>query len=134
MRSELKREFLSLRQGEMPVSDYIRKFKRRCYFVPQIGRDAEEKLRHLVDGLRPTLKHEVRIYEPTGYRAAIKKALQAEQDWNEIDEEHNVKPFNIRTIGKPRDPTTTSRVLRDNDLYNPNRSMHFLRLITSQFI
>ncbi|KZT75567.1 hypothetical protein F511_47408 [Dorcoceras hygrometricum] len=55
VRAELEREFLTLKQGSMSMQDYIPKVERGCYFVPLIGRDAEEKLRHFVDSLRPTL-------------------------------------------------------------------------------
>ncbi|KZV20439.1 hypothetical protein F511_39521 [Dorcoceras hygrometricum] len=41
---------------------------------------------------------------------------------------------NIRTRSKLRDPTTSSRGLRDKDHYNPNRSTQFLILITCQFV
>ncbi|KZV58603.1 hypothetical protein F511_12443 [Dorcoceras hygrometricum] len=77
--------------GGMPVLDYILKFERGCYFVPLTGRDVEEKLRHFVDGLRPTLKHDVRLAEPTDYRAAVNKDQRSEQDWKETDEERQSK-------------------------------------------
>ncbi|KZV20977.1 beta-glucosidase 18-like [Dorcoceras hygrometricum] len=38
------------------------------------------------------------------------------------------------TRGNPRDPTITSRGLKDNELYKPNRLTMFLILITCQFV
>ncbi|KZV42881.1 hypothetical protein F511_26276 [Dorcoceras hygrometricum] len=81
----------TLKQMDTPVREYIRKFENGCYFVPLIGRDVEEKLRHFVDGLRPTLKHDVRLTEPKDFRSAVDKALRAEQDWKEIEEERHQK-------------------------------------------
>ncbi|KZV29105.1 hypothetical protein F511_06600 [Dorcoceras hygrometricum] len=74
-RSELKREFLTLKQGSMSVPEYIQKFERGCYFVPLIGRDPEEKLSHFVEGLRPTFKLNVRLAGPKTYREAVDKAM-----------------------------------------------------------
>ncbi|KZT76181.1 hypothetical protein F511_46795 [Dorcoceras hygrometricum] len=90
---------MTLKQEDLSVRDYVRKFERGCYFVPLIGGDAEEKLRHFVDGLRPTIKHDVRLAEPKDYRAAVDKVLRAEQDWKEIEEERQLK----RQASQPRD-------------------------------
>ncbi|XP_075478852.1 uncharacterized protein LOC142519708 [Primulina tabacum] len=54
-RSRIKREFMALRQGDATVAEFVKKFDRGCHFVPLIARDAEEKLRNFMDGLRPTL-------------------------------------------------------------------------------
>ncbi|XP_073269234.1 uncharacterized protein [Primulina huaijiensis] len=55
VRGRLTREFMSLRQGDLSVAEFICKFDRGCHFVPMIARDAAQKLRHFLDGLRPTL-------------------------------------------------------------------------------
>lgn len=91
VRSDLTREFLTLKQGELTVAEYVHKFERGCYFVPMIGGNATEKLRQFVDGLRPTIKHNVKLAEPKDFRAAVNKAFRAEQDWKEIDVERQFK-------------------------------------------
>ncbi|XP_075524484.1 uncharacterized protein LOC142556871 [Primulina tabacum] len=71
VRSRLTREFMSLRRGDLSVADFICKFDRRCHFVPMIARDAAEKLRHFLDGLRPTLRRDVMLMRPAeGHKAA----------------------------------------------------------------
>ncbi|XP_075497325.1 uncharacterized protein LOC142534372 [Primulina tabacum] len=55
VRSRLKRDFMSLRQGDWSVADFVQKFDRGCHFVPLIANDAAEKLRHFLDDLRPTI-------------------------------------------------------------------------------
>ncbi|XP_075473335.1 uncharacterized protein LOC142504343 [Primulina tabacum] len=47
VKGRLEREFMTLRQEEMYVAEFIR----GCRFVPLIARDAAEKLRHISDGL-----------------------------------------------------------------------------------
>ncbi|XP_075481192.1 uncharacterized protein LOC142521904 [Primulina tabacum] len=55
VRVRLRREFMSLHQGDLTVAEFIWKFDRGCHFVPLIARDAAQKLRHFMNGLRPTL-------------------------------------------------------------------------------
>ncbi|XP_073279554.1 uncharacterized protein [Primulina huaijiensis] len=50
VRGRLTREFMSLRQGDIFVAEFIRRFDRGCHFVPLIARDDPEKLRHFMDG------------------------------------------------------------------------------------
>ncbi|KZT76941.1 hypothetical protein F511_46034 [Dorcoceras hygrometricum] len=49
------------------------------------------KLEHFVDGLKPMIRHDVRLAEPVDYRSAVNKALRAEQDWKIIEEERQLK-------------------------------------------
>ncbi|XP_073121846.1 uncharacterized protein [Henckelia pumila] len=88
-------EFLNLKQGGMLVAEYIKKFERGCYFVPLIETIAIENLRHFMDGLKPTIKRDVIMAEPTDYKVAVNKALKAELSWKEIEEESQGKrqPF-----------------------------------------
>ncbi|XP_073057243.1 uncharacterized protein [Primulina eburnea] len=72
-------EYMSLRQGESYVAEFIRKFERGSHFVPMIARDADQKLWHFLDGLRPTLRLDVILMRPTGYDEATACAFQAEQ-------------------------------------------------------
>ncbi|KZV55224.1 hypothetical protein F511_26484 [Dorcoceras hygrometricum] len=48
---KLKQEFRNLRQGDMIVDEYIKKFERGCHFSPLIANDTTEKLQHFLDGL-----------------------------------------------------------------------------------
>ncbi|XP_073121845.1 uncharacterized protein [Henckelia pumila] len=95
VRSRLTKEFLNLKQGGMLVAEYIKKFERGCYFVPLIETIAIENLRHFMDGLKPTIKRDVIMAEPTDYKVAVNKALKAELSWKEIEEESQGKrqPF-----------------------------------------
>ncbi|XP_073019395.1 uncharacterized protein [Primulina eburnea] len=59
VRGRLTREFMSHRQGDASIAEFIRKFDRGCNFVPMIAMDADQKLRHFLDGLIPTLHRDV---------------------------------------------------------------------------
>ncbi|XP_073018517.1 uncharacterized protein [Primulina eburnea] len=70
VRGRLTREFMSLRQRDSSVAEFIRKFDRGCHFMPIIARDAAQKLRHFMDRLRPTLHRDVKLMRPAGYDEA----------------------------------------------------------------
>ncbi|XP_073036679.1 uncharacterized protein [Primulina eburnea] len=85
VRSTLTTEFMTMRQGDSTVTDFIRKFERGCHFVPLIANDAGAKLRHFLNGLRPILRRDVRVGGPTTYDVAISRALTAKQDQLDIE-------------------------------------------------
>ncbi|XP_073153131.1 uncharacterized protein [Henckelia pumila] len=78
VRVQLKKEFMSLRQGDLTVSEFVRKFERGCHFVTLIGNDEVEKLQHFVACLRPNIRRDVMMAEPVDYAAAVKKAMRSE--------------------------------------------------------
>ncbi|XP_073275420.1 uncharacterized protein [Primulina huaijiensis] len=71
VRSMLKRNFMSLRLGDWSVADFVQKFDMGCHFVPLIANDVAEKLRHFLDGLKPTIRCDVMLNDPTGYTTAV---------------------------------------------------------------
>lgn len=91
VRSRLQREFMSLRQGDMTVAEFVRKFDRGCCFMPLIAGDAGEKLRHFLHGLRPTVRRDVMLSHPTNYGVAVTEALRAEQNLKDIEWEMSRK-------------------------------------------
>ncbi|XP_073277656.1 uncharacterized protein [Primulina huaijiensis] len=52
VRSRLTKEFMTLRQGDSSVAEFVRKFERGFYFVPLITNDARKKLRAGLEGYR----------------------------------------------------------------------------------
>ncbi|XP_075504470.1 uncharacterized protein LOC142541905 [Primulina tabacum] len=67
----LTRAFMSLCHGDSSVAEFILKFDRGCHFVPMIARDANQKLRHFLDGFRSTLRRDVMLMRPAGYDEAV---------------------------------------------------------------
>ncbi|XP_073133323.1 uncharacterized protein [Henckelia pumila] len=72
-RGRLIREFMSLRQGDKSVAEYVKQFERGCHFAPLISNDEQERLRHFTDGLRPDIKHDVFMADVANYSAAPAK-------------------------------------------------------------
>ncbi|XP_073137244.1 uncharacterized protein [Henckelia pumila] len=94
VRVQLKKEFMSLRQEVLTVSEFVSKFERGCHFVPLIGNDEAEKLQHFVACLRPTIRRDVMMAEPVDYAATIKKSMRSEQSLKDI----NAKVHSKRTF------------------------------------
>ncbi|XP_075489635.1 uncharacterized protein LOC142528468 [Primulina tabacum] len=85
VQARLTTEFMTLRQGDSSVAEFVRKFEQGCYFVPLIANDARAKLRHFMGGLRPVLRRDVRVTGLTTYAAVVSGALAAEQDQRDIE-------------------------------------------------
>ncbi|XP_073273269.1 uncharacterized protein [Primulina huaijiensis] len=66
VRSSHKREFMSLRQGDWSVAEFVQKFDRGY-------------------GLRPTIRRDVMLGDPTDYTTAVSRAFRAEQSLKDID-------------------------------------------------
>ncbi|XP_073153054.1 uncharacterized protein [Henckelia pumila] len=94
VRAQLKKEFTSLRQEDLSVSEFVCKFEMGCNFVPLIENDEAEKLQHFVACLRPNICRDVVMDEPVDYAAAIRKALRYEQSLKDISAEvHSKRTF-----------------------------------------
>ncbi|XP_073019307.1 uncharacterized protein [Primulina eburnea] len=94
--SPLTREFMTLRQGDISVAEFVRNFERGCHFVPLIYNDVQEKMRHFIDGLRPILHRDVNVAGPTTYNVAVSRALAAEQDKRDIElDRHGKSPYQV---------------------------------------
>ncbi|XP_073125041.1 uncharacterized protein [Henckelia pumila] len=79
VRELLKKEFMSLPQGDLTVSEFLRKFERVCHFVPLIGSDEAEQLQHFMACLRPTIHRDVTMAEPVDYATARPQGYQAQR-------------------------------------------------------
>ncbi|XP_073119181.1 uncharacterized protein [Henckelia pumila] len=90
VRARLKMEFLSLRQGDLSVAEFVVKFERGCHFVPLIG-DEAEKLQHFIVGLRLTIRRDVLMAEPADYASALRRVLRSEQTLRDISAEAQSK-------------------------------------------
>ncbi|XP_073030744.1 uncharacterized protein [Primulina eburnea] len=87
VRGRLIREFISLRQGDTSVAEFIQKFDRGCHFVPLIARDAADMLRHFMDGLRPTIRIDFMLMRSIDYEAETSCAYQVEKALRDVDVE-----------------------------------------------
>ncbi|XP_042460211.1 uncharacterized protein LOC122043676 [Zingiber officinale] len=86
-RTRLAQEFLELRQGDLSVAEYVRRFERGCYFVPMIASPPVEELKHFTEGLRAAIRHDVRLCRVTTFREVVDQALMSERDRNDMIKE-----------------------------------------------
>ncbi|XP_073133930.1 uncharacterized protein [Henckelia pumila] len=94
VRALLKTEFMSLRQGDLSVAQFVVNFKRVCHFVPLIGDNEEANLHHFIVGLRPAIRWGVLMAEPADYASALRRALRSEQRLRDISAEvQSQRPF-----------------------------------------
>ncbi|XP_073033781.1 uncharacterized protein [Primulina eburnea] len=103
-----KREFMSLRHGDLSVADYVKKFDRGCNFLPLIAREPAEKLRYFMDGLRPTLRNNVMMMHPLDYATATTCAFKSEQAMRDIEFEIQRKRQQHHNNNQPNKKQYTS--------------------------
>ncbi|XP_075478815.1 uncharacterized protein LOC142519667 [Primulina tabacum] len=101
VRGRLTREFMSLRQGDSSMAEFMRKFDRGCHFVLIIARHAAQNLRHFMDGLRLTLRRDVMLMRPASYDEATPCAFQAEHALRDIDFEMQQKQHQAQSSSQP---------------------------------
>ncbi|XP_042388250.1 uncharacterized protein LOC121980324 [Zingiber officinale] len=86
-RTRLAREFLELRQGDLTVTEYVRRFERGCYFVPMIASQPVEELKHFIEGLRAVICHDARLSRVTTFKEAVDQTLMSERDRDDMVKE-----------------------------------------------
>ncbi|XP_012838034.1 PREDICTED: uncharacterized protein LOC105958576 [Erythranthe guttata] len=80
VRANKLKEFMELRQGDLPMTEYIRLFERGCLYAPFIAKDVEENKNHFTRGLQPEIRRDIRMSSATTFRQMVDKALTAAQD------------------------------------------------------
>ncbi|XP_073129392.1 uncharacterized protein [Henckelia pumila] len=90
-RTRLTREFLKIRQGNMSMAEYVKKFERGRYFVPMISGDPAEELKHFSEGLNAFIRKDVRLSGAKNYKDAVDRAMLSEKDRNDIIRESQAK-------------------------------------------
>ncbi|XP_073119265.1 uncharacterized protein [Henckelia pumila] len=95
-RNRLAREFLEIRQGNMSITEYVKKFERGRYFVPMISGDPAEELKHFTEGLNAFIRKDVRLSGAKNYKEAVDQAMLSEKDRNDIIRESQAKRSNYQ--------------------------------------
>ncbi|XP_073153193.1 uncharacterized protein [Henckelia pumila] len=96
-RNRLAREFLEIRQGNMSIAEYVKKFERGRYFVPMISGDPAEELKHFTEGLNAFIRKDVRLSGAKNYKEAVDQAMLSEKDRNDIIKESQAKRSNYQS-------------------------------------
>ncbi|XP_012837830.1 PREDICTED: uncharacterized protein LOC105958366 [Erythranthe guttata] len=84
VRAQKLKEFLELKQGNLTVAEFTRRFEQGSLYAPFISKDDTEKMNHYLRGLNPIIKRDVRLTSASTFRGVVDKALEAEQDEMEI--------------------------------------------------
>ncbi|XP_073121234.1 uncharacterized protein [Henckelia pumila] len=90
-RTRLARDFLEIRQGNMSIAEYVKKFERGRYFVPMISGDPAEELKHFTEGLNAFIRKDVRLSGAKNYKDAVDQVMLSEKDRNDIIPESQAK-------------------------------------------
>ncbi|XP_012850982.1 PREDICTED: uncharacterized protein LOC105970696 [Erythranthe guttata] len=101
LRAQKLKEFLELKQGNMSVPEYVRRFEQGCLYAPFISRDADEKANHFIRGLNPVIQRDVRMSSVTTFRKIVDKALEADQAEQEIRQSRSVPPATTHKWKRP---------------------------------
>ncbi|XP_073153285.1 uncharacterized protein [Henckelia pumila] len=94
--NRLAREFLEIRQGNMSIAEYVKKFERGRYFVLMISGDPTEELKHFTEGLNAFIRKDVRLSGAKNYKEAVDQAMLSEKDRNDIIKESQAKRSNYQ--------------------------------------
>ena len=88
-----RKEFANLKQGDMSVDEYIRKFEELSRYAPHLVTTNELKVEQFVEGLKPEIFRDVTVGESEGisYAKVVEQALKAERAKRKILEEAKEK-------------------------------------------
>jgi hypothetical protein len=75
---KIKKEFLSLKQGNMSVSEYRDKFIQLFRYAPDEVADDERKQEHFTKGLNGTLQYALVVHTFPSFQRLLDKALAIE--------------------------------------------------------
>ncbi|XP_073149382.1 uncharacterized protein [Henckelia pumila] len=89
--TRLARDFLEIRQGNMSIAEYVKKFERGRYFVQMISGDPAEELKHFTEGLNAFIRKDVRLSGAKYYKDVVDQAMLSEKDRNDIIRESQEK-------------------------------------------
>ncbi|XP_012842647.1 PREDICTED: uncharacterized protein LOC105962858 [Erythranthe guttata] len=84
VRAQKLKEFIELNQGNLPVTEFTRRFEQGSLYASFIYKDDTEKMNHYLRDLNPIMKHDVRLTSASTFHGVVDKALEAKQDEMEI--------------------------------------------------
>ena len=88
-----RKEFANLKQGDMSMDEYIRKFEELSRYAPHLVGTNELKIEQFVEGLKPELFRDVIVSESEGmtFARVVEQALKAERAQRKIAEDTREK-------------------------------------------
>ncbi|WVZ63752.1 hypothetical protein U9M48_013360 [Paspalum notatum var. saurae] len=100
-----KKEFLSLKQGSMTVTEYRDKFLQLARYAPtEVAKDSDKK-EHFMEGLRDTLQLQLMNGNFNNFNHLVDRAMLIEQKSREIeDRKRKFTPTSTNGNLCPRQP------------------------------
>lgn len=68
-----------MEQNDMTVTKYANKFTELSHYTEDSVDTESKRMKKFIDGLWPNIRNDVRLYEPTTFAAALKKAFVLEE-------------------------------------------------------
>ncbi|WVZ55033.1 hypothetical protein U9M48_005751 [Paspalum notatum var. saurae] len=100
-----KKEFLSLKQGSMTVTEYRDKFLQLARYAPTEVAEDSDKQEHFMEGLRDTLQLQLMNGHYNNFNHLVDRALLTEQKSREIeDRKRKFTPTPTNGENRPRQP------------------------------
>ncbi|WVZ58668.1 hypothetical protein U9M48_008910 [Paspalum notatum var. saurae] len=100
-----KKEFLSLKQGSMNVTEYRDKFLQLARYAPTEVAEDSDKQEHFMEGLRDTLQLQLMNGHYNNFNHLVDRALLTEQKSREIeDRKRKFTPTPTNGSNRPRQP------------------------------
>ncbi|WRX25693.1 Retrotransposon gag domain - like 10 [Theobroma cacao] len=76
---EKKREFLSLKQGNMTIEEYETCFNELILYIPKLVRLEQDQVNYLEEGLRNEIRERMIVTGKESYKKVVQMALRAEK-------------------------------------------------------
>lgn len=86
LKRDKAREFWNLKQEDMTVEEYSRKFLSLLMYVPYIASDNEEKIQHFLEGLDPDIEFRVALGEAKSFDGVLNAAYFAEEVFKRLNQ------------------------------------------------
>ncbi|WVZ64210.1 LOW QUALITY PROTEIN: hypothetical protein U9M48_013770 [Paspalum notatum var. saurae] len=119
---KMKKEFLSLKQGNMSITEYRDKFLQLARYAPTEVAENGDKQEHFLEGLNDNLQLQLMNNTFNDFNHLVDRALLTEQKRREIDEKkRKLNPASSNSNTRPATPSSTSSVSNHSSSSTSNR-------------
>ncbi|KAF0903314.1 hypothetical protein E2562_026590 [Oryza meyeriana var. granulata] len=109
---ELKRkEFLNLKQGDMPFMDFLNRFNYLAWYAPEEITTEARKVKLCRDRLNPETDYALSAHEIHSMKSLVDRALRVESSGKKVMEERKRKWVTRKTIAGPSRLRVMQRVV-----------------------
>ena len=112
MKAQMELKFFELKQNNMSVAEYEKKFTELARFVPEYVDSEEKKARRFQQGLKPWIRGRIAMLELNTYAEVMQKAIivEGESDQSQKERFDKKRKFGQRDEGSSQDVVTNKFV------------------------